>query len=109
MLDAIKEGKMRWENMKGETWTTTKDKRSRIQPAQSSNHYRFRFLFLSAVEEDREAMTACVSFAVGETSAAFFTGTPMWRPYRPLRPFPSSSLMHPWMPMPASLHRPQGR
>lgn len=36
-------------------------------------------------------------------------GTPIWRPYRPLRPLPSSSLMH-WSALrPASRQRPQGR
>ena len=39
----------------------------------------------------------------------FLTGTPICRPYRPFRPFPSSSLTHPSIPMPASLHRPHGR
>ena len=42
-------------------------------------------------------------------SSPRLTGTPMCRPYLPLRPFPSSSLMQPSMPIPASLQRPQGR
>jgi hypothetical protein len=42
-------------------------------------------------------------------SSPRLTGTPIWRPYLPLRPLPSSSLTQPSMPMPASLQRPQGR
>lgn len=44
---------------------------------------------------------------------AFFGPTlvadPICRPYRPLRPLPSSSLTQPSGPIPASLHLPQGR
>jgi hypothetical protein len=97
--------------------------RNQLQPREHSSCglclvcslYLFRFLFLSSAPGDgaetgiaAAAMGAAGRRAVGTGPDSLLTGTPMCRPYRPLRPLPSSSLMQSSAGIPASRHLPQG-
>jgi len=84
-----------------------------VSAAVQGTVYLLRFLILSMTAGDGAA-SAGTRGAIGAGGDGFvvggaMTGTPMCRPYRPLRPLPSSSLMQSSAGMPASLHRPQGR
>lgn len=63
--------------------------------ADNRDAYRLRFFDLSIVMVAAAIGAAgnSAGWATGVTSS-FLIGTPMWRPYRPFRPLPSSSLMH---------------